>query len=405
MKFSNRIFYFFLFTLIFLLIACNSPSPDDGDNILPTLAATAVNTSSNPEPESNTDAAVDTNPAVEETQEQVEEAVEQVVEEVAEPEVEPESETNTQPAGLSEGVWTADARLIPFDTFEFGYRIETTSPDGATQFIALSVLNSKPDSITLWRPSAQGFADSQFYNEVQLGVFEDSSFMYSPQTGCIWSNEGGTNDEMLGFNTDSFLLFDEQPDAQFVGMETINGLETFAYEVGQQTLTNDLPSGVQVVEANGRFNIYQTPEGEQLIVRSSMQMISNYNFFTESFSANPDTVMTFTSEITNINQPIEVAVPAECDQQANNFPYPLYPGGFVQASMPELAVVQVTGASKAEIAEWYQTEMVNAGWTQTGSQDLGQLIMLNFEMNGQAISINIVDDPSSGGVAVTFMGN
>ena len=401
MKFLNRTIYFIIFSLFLFLIACNSPSEGEGDNILPTLAATAVVPNENTETnsEDNTTVVEEVQEQVEETQEVVEEVVEEVTESVA------ESEVMAQPAGLADGVWTADARLIPFDTFEFGYRIETTRADGFSQFVQLTVQNSKPDSITLYTPSAQGIDDSEMFNQMRLGVFEDRSFMYAPQLGCIWSNDGATNDEMLAFNTDTFLLFDEQPDAQFVGMETVNGLETYAYEVGQDTLTSDLPDGVQVIEATGRFNIYPLPSGEQIIVRANMEMISNFDMFNESFTDSADTVTTFTSEIMNINQPIDVQIPAECEEQSSNFPYPLYPDAFVQASMPDLSVVQVPGATKAEVAEWYQTEMVNAGWTQTGSQDLGQLIMIDFEMNGQTVTLNFVDDPSSGGVAVTFMGN
>ena len=407
-KFHKLLFLFILFSS-FLLIACN-PQAQSDDGIaspLPTIMPTAVIVSD--EPLTSNTTSTDATTSVEEPEEP-EESGEPDQTNIEEDDVSTNSdvvETSNvgSSSGLAGGEWTADARLIPFDTFEFGYRMESDFSDGSNQYLSLTVLNSKPDSITLWVPMAGGIQDAEFFNAMRLGVFEENSFMYTPQSGCIWSNDGAGNDEILAFNTDGFLSFANQPDAVFEGMETVNGLETYAYTVGQETLAVDLPDGIQIQEANGRFNIFPLPTGELLIVKSEMRMVSNYNLFGESFSPNPDTVTTFTSEIKTINQAIDVQIPVECEQLTDNFPYPIYPDGFVQATMAGISIIQVTGGVQADVAEWYQTAMLNAGWTQTSNQDLGTMIMVTYQMNGQTVNMTIVDDPNAGGIIISFFEN
>ncbi|MEM8862078.1 MAG: hypothetical protein AAGD96_27475 [Chloroflexota bacterium] len=391
---------------VWVLAACNPQGEEPANDAPPppTIAATAVpvDTSEQSSSETVTEAVVEE--SVEAVSAAADADVDQSVEEEAVEVVEETTETEiVEDSPGAMGEWTADARLIPFDTFEFGYRMETTTSEGFNQFIDLKVRNSKPLSITLWIPTAGGLEDADMLSNMRMGVFENNSFLYAQGMGCIWSNEGAGNDEMLAFNTDSFLSFSSQPDAVFEGTETINGLETMVYTVGQETLATDIPVGTQIQEATGRFNLYELPTGELLIVRSELNMVSNYDMFGESFSDTPNVVTTFRSEISQINQPIDVQIPAECEQQAENFPYPIYSDGVIAASMPGMAILEVPGAAVSDVVAWYQAEMVNAGWTAGNVMEAGPLTNLDFTMDGRMVTVAIAQDPSTGNVAVTFI--
>ena len=395
---------------LWLLAACNPQTETDelvqssDDPAPPTLAATAVPLAEvEDEP-----TLVPTNTPIPAEAEAVEESSDDVAEasDSAE-ESSSESAAVVEPTGNFIGTnWTADARLIPFDTFEFAFEMKVVNNGGTPQIFGLTVQNSKPLSITTWTPNVSGMADQEAMqmNEMRMGIFENSSYLYFPQMGCIWSNDGAGNDEVLAFNTDGFLEFANQPDAQFDGMETVNGLETYAYTIGAETLTTDLPADAQVQEASGRINLYPLPTGENLMVRAQMMMISNYDFMNETYGPTADSVVTtFMSEIKSINEPLDVQIPEACEQQAENFPYPMIEGGQIQGSMPGISVVNVPGATVEDVAAWYESELVNAGWTIASSLNLGPVTNIEMTKDGQNVTVSIAQDPSSGDIIVTFI--
>lgn len=404
MKFNFKLIAFLFSIITILVLASCNPQPETAqpiqtnDDPPPTLAETAVplaevaaeptlvptNTPSPPEPEN-----------IQEPSETTENADASSADDAA------------GAAGTLVGTnWTANARLIPFDTFVFGFEMKVVNNGGTPQIFGVTVQNSKPLSMTTWTPNVSGMSDQEAMqmNEMRLGVFENSSYMYFPQMGCIWSNEGAGNDEMLAFNTDGFLKFANQPDAQFDGMETVNGLETYAYTIGEETLTTNLPPDAQVQEASGRINLYPLPTGKNLIVRSQMTMISNYDFLNESYGSTAESVVTtFMSEVKSINEPLDIQVPEACAQQAESFSYPIYAGGQIQGSMPGISVLNVPDATLEDVAKWYETELASAGWTISNVLNLGPATNIDMSKDGQNVTVSITQDPSSGDIIVTFI--
>jgi hypothetical protein len=105
-------------------------------------------------------------------------------------------------------------------------------------------------------------------------------------------------------------------------------------------------------------------------------------------------------EFTDVNEPFTIEVPEEAMAGAGlpqDIPVP--PDAGAVSSMFGMITFESPSTAQ-EVADFYQAEMPNNGWTETGADDMGAIFMLEYEKDGRTASFMISTDQDTGVTSV-----
>lgn len=107
--------------------------------------------------------------------------------------------------------------------------------------------------------------------------------------------------------------------------------------------------------------------------------------------ANSEGKLTWTYEVTDINQAIEIAPPADCESPAQDIP--VMPDATDKSTFGSMITYKTPSAFK-DVVDFYQDEMPKNGWKESAEEPLmtDELAMLAYEKEDRKASITITVD-------------
>jgi hypothetical protein len=239
---------------------------------------------------------------------------------------------------------------------------------------------------------------------IAIVQMDNTFYMTSPDLGCfsLPADEAETTnpyEELL--DTGGFLTGQAtrlQPD------ETINGIPVYVYEITSDNLDTSDPTTQEVTEITfGR--LYLAQDGGYIV-----RLILDGRGQNTVASEESDLIGDVHYEINYLdyNQPVNITVPEGCagagdsggGTPSGSFPVP--EGATDQVSMPGFVSFSST-QSPEDLAEFYKSEMVAAGWTMGETFSVTGLVTLSFTKDGKTATVTITADPSSGNTLVLIV--
>ena len=311
-------------------------------------------------------------------------------------------------AAFLDAVWQSDPNELPFDTFVYLYTFEVTSESGETQSMQIRIENDQVNNRMLMIPTAVGLSDMEGFGDVVMGLTENGSFISSPETGCIFVGQAvSPMDELFVFDTETLFDVESRPSVEYIGPETIYGLDTVAYSFGKEVFESEDYESGEILEGSGKLNLYELDDGSVFMVRMESELITTENMFVgeEIADGSEQFTTTFLTEIQNINEPLDIVLPAGCEgEPTEQTDYPIYDGAEIQFSMPQGTSMLIADVTLAEVVEWYKEAMAADGWTEQESFEMETMASMSFERNGEIVSVNVLPDPGSGQINVIIAG-
>ena len=243
----NRWLLLFVMLLGLSALACNlpfggeaeptaRPTTDDDDSDRPT-----DNDEETAPEETNTDEADN---EVVETNEEVAEEAETAVTEDSEVEA-IEGEFSEEDGGLFSGLFeesvTVRDTVQLFDTLD-SYQMDFsfgTTVDDDTQQMQITILATTNPPASQMTFNFVGFAGPVDLTEIKMTQIAETTYTIVPELGCITTSEGDLIGESFGQTIDANQFLEDIGEAELVGEETINGVETLHYTFDETDIEDD----------------------------------------------------------------------------------------------------------------------------------------------------------------------
>lgn len=224
---------------------------------------------------------------------------------------------------------------------------------------------------------------------VELVQIGNTSWMCSPDGGCIQTQQSGESATGFGegivFKPEDFA----SSDYQYVGKDTINGVRSRHYTLN---LTPEMLAGM----VQGTV----TAVGADAWVADEAGTPAYITRFTVSWEGTQEDGKKiqgdWTYEVYDVNKPITIQPP----EGATGVPedIPIYPGATDQAIMGNLIVF--SSADQVEdVAEFYRNEMPGLGWTAGEESTLGSIVMQEWTKGDRKASL-MISPKDEGGCSV-----
>jgi hypothetical protein len=176
--------------------------------------------------------------------------------------------------------------------------------------------------------------------------------------------------------------------AEPAGSETINGVATDHYTFDERAI-----GGVDVADATGE--VWVASEGGY-VIKYVLTVEAGADFFGEGRQG----TTSLDYALTDINQPITVALPADCP--AGMVDAPLLPDAVEAVHVPGL-ISYTTSTSTADAAAFYQEQLPTLGWQPLGEPIITETSMqLDFKQGDQQLSVIIITDEGVTTVLITL---
>lgn len=332
-----------------------------------------------------------------------------------EPTAEPadeEEEEEEEEATESEGAIGAldlsfpDTDASDFDSYVIAFNLEFTSrdaEDGApTQSMVADMRFDNTIPAVSMDLELEGIEGTEEFNMISMAEIGDTAYMSLPGMGCVTSSaaeaalfEENPFEEMM--SPESILDELELQDAEEVGEETINGIETTHYTFDETFL--DDPEG-EIESAEG--HIYIAQDGGY-VVRMVMDVEGALPDFaqegTDSFGA-----LHFEFDVSNINEPVEIGIPAGCEDNGAGSDLPMPDDAYEVSSFAGFLSYK-TDMAKEDLVAFYEEALAEAGWTanEEESMDLGSLVSMTYNKDGETLTVTITEEEGSEALTVLLM--
>ena len=312
---------------------------------------------------------------------------------------------------------------LPFQSYRFVMEFATTTNDNVAS-MQMTLIQDIANGDTMFQMAANGVPDMEELGEGGMTFVVKDDNAYLPLAGecmVVPANMGNPMDEML--SADALFFSDDDVQVTFVGDETVNGLAVKAYEITGITDT-------EMLEASGMLYIHTLDDGREIVVKAEMSGRNANNPITEEAG---ETDLVFNVELTDIDAPVTIEVPANCEnamqiplpglaaqgdaaanaaansdtnqsESANG--YPIYPGaefvgGFGGTQNYTIAQSAVDAAQIAPL-DFYKEQLAALSWTLQVEQPLGPATSLTFQdAQGNGVQLMIVDE--GGNFNITFI--
>ncbi len=163
--------------------------------------------------------------------------------------------------------------------------------------------------------------------------------------------------------------------AEEAGGETVNDVTANHYTFDERAFG-------QLGLAKSTGDMWVSPEGGY-IVKYLVTTEGNADYFGEGIEG----TLTWDYELTDVNQPVTFALPADCP--AGMVDAPLLPDASNVLNMPGILTYD-TASSLADAAAFYQEQIPNLGWTLTGEPAMTDTTaLLSFTQGDQEMTVSV----------------
>jgi hypothetical protein len=244
--------------------------------------------------------------------------------------------------------------------------------------------------------AAQGFTEEQ---PLEMYIIGDKTYMnIMGQWVQTPSSEGSAG---LG---DTFLMTSDEvlqgaKNSKYEGQETVNGVDTKHYSFDQTGLNAAEMAGSKVDQVQG--DIWIAVDGNYVVKMDATMVGTDMNVpgatGSETLSSGS---MHMLMNVTDVNKPITIEVPAEATQ-ASQPPQDIpMPDDAADVTSMLGMTTYTTAKTVQEIHDFYKAQMPNNGWTEASDQAFGDLFMMEYTKDGSKASITITTDSQSGKTSV-----
>lgn len=245
------------------------------------------------------------------------------------------------------------------------------------------------------------------------GIFpeeEDVGTIEMIQIGSTqWINFGGgwmqsevEEDDATGFGEESLISFEDffadtdEDDYDFVGKETVNGVETRHYELklGPMDLLG-LTAASDLDDVSG--DVWIADEGDlpafpvRFVIEASGELEEGRRG-----------TFLFEQEVSDINEPFTIEPPEGAEAGGLPEDVPLYPDAVDLTAMPGMVLFTVAD-DVATVGEFYTTELEAAGWTRSETLDTEDMIMDTWEKEGTTLNLTVTENTEEGGSDIMIL--
>jgi hypothetical protein len=326
------------------------------------------------------------------------------LEPTAEPTAVPTPEPTAEPQLLS----LADLRFTStpeqLDSYRYEMVISATGTDasGAAVNQTMTILMAyvaDPPAMSISMSAAgdgQDLLDLDGFEMVQMG---GTNYMVMGEFGCLPfpAEEDLTDNPMLSeFSPEN--MFGDLSNIRLVGEEDRAGLRVLHYQFDEASLPAEDIQDIKFM--NG--DLYISKEGG-FLVSMIIELEGNAEEFLSGLDGvAEDVTARMEFNLKDINQPIEITLPAGCEEQtATSVDWPLLEDAADIFNMFGM-VSYTTAVSLAEATEFYQNAMADLGYTysEEDSFAFASTAMLVFKNSDGTVSINISE--AEGETSVTI---
>lgn len=244
-------------------------------------------------------------------------------------------------------------------------------------------------------PAAQRLVMENFPGEESLEIVQIGNQSWMCSGGSCTQMEADPDELASGFSED--VLFDpddvvDDASAEFVGRETVNGVQTRHYVL-------DLPVGEVVPFSEGEVS---DPTGEawvadeaglpRLVVRFEMGWAEER----ESIGGQ----VSFTYETYDINEPFTIEPPAEAAEGGLPDDVPVYPNASGMISMEGMASFDMQDGVM-DVADFYREALAAEGWTAESDDELGDMVQQTWSKGARSLMLIISEEDEGSNVVIT----
>ena len=270
-------------------------------------------------------------------------------------------------------------------------------PDGGFR-VETAVTGEPPASSTTISVQGQMVEEAGGMDSLSIAEVGDQVFMVLPGMGCVAGSEeemGGTSEQFADLFDSGDLLGDIEG-ADFVGEDSVNGVDVYHYRFDENDVDNadsnirELVGDVYVAQAGG------------YVVRMVIDGVGQMDLLDEGTDEERDVHLEY--NVTDVDAEFEIQIPEGCEESG----FPLMEDATNQASFGGLTSYE-TAASVEEVVAFYEEEMsalgYEAGDDQFITEDTAILTFVQQSMpeisvtvnrDGETTSVLISSEPDGG---------
>lgn len=178
---------------------------------------------------------------------------------------------------------------------------------------------------------------------------------------------------------------------------TINGIQTNHYEFDDSALTADQQALGTLENVDG--HIYVASDGGHL-VRMTMEADGQSLGLGGVPATTTNGHMIYQVDYSDFNAPIEITAPEGCGG-AEDSEYPILDDATNVNSFGDVLSYE-TATAFADVVDFYKTEMAAAGYTLDSEFAADPTASLTFSLDGENVTISVVDSPASENLTVVI---
>lgn len=289
------------------------------------------------------------------------------------------------------------------DSYQMEMTIATTVSD-TTQTIHATMIISTDPAQSQMSFSFEGMEDMAGMGNMSMTQIEGTSYMIVPEFGCITSAAGETDDAFSN-SLDANEFLEEIGEAQLVGEETINGIETLHYtfdETAVQDETTQFNSvqGDVYIAKEGNYIVRFRLEGEGPVGSLGIAMLEEETDADQTIG-----LMVIEMNLTSINEPVEITIPAECGNSGvADSEYPVLEDAYESGSFGGI-VTYKTDTPFADAVAFYQESLAADGWVYQEADSFimdGTTALMYFDQGDRSLTVTITQETGSSAFTVVI---
>ncbi|MCA9947628.1 MAG: hypothetical protein KC449_29310, partial [Anaerolineales bacterium] len=242
--------------------------------------------------------------------------------------------------------------------------------------------------------SFEGLGDMAGMDSMIMTQIEGTSYMEVPGLGCITTTEGDMMGEDFADSMDASQFMEEVGEAELVGEETINGIDTLHYTFDETALQNEMSElnwaqGDVYIAKEGNYVVRFRMEGEGN-VSDALMALDQGDTMTETLIGQ----MVIQMDISNINEPVNITIPEACENSgAGNSEYPILEDAAEYSSFGSF-VTYTTETAFADIVTFYQENLAAQGWVYDEGESLileNSTALMYFTLDERTLTVTVTE--------------
>lgn len=321
-----------------------------------------------------------------------------------EPTAEPAAETADEEGGLLSDLFPQSLNVSDtvqeFDTLN-SYQMEMTISTTVTetsQIIRATIIVSTdpPQSQMTFTFEGEGVEDMAGMDSMSMIQIEDISYMNVPEFGCI-SMSATEAEDAFAESLDANEFLEDIGEAELVGEETINGIETLHYTFDETAIQDETTQfnsarGDVYIAKEGNYVVRFRIEGEGNVTDLGMAIAEEE----EGTDTEPTIgLMVVQMDLTNVNEPVSITIPAECENSGlADADYPVLEDAYESGSFGGI-VTYKTNTPFADAVTFYQESLAAAGWVYQEEESFimeGSTALMYFDQGDRSLTVTITED-------------